>query len=67
MGGRCYLRAWSALPGPGSGGTVAAEHGIGKIKRKWLPLQASALQFGMMRAMKRELDPQGLLAPGNVL
>lgn len=49
------------------GGTVAAEHGIGKIKRKWLPLQASALQFGMMRAMKRELDPQGLLAPGNVL
>ncbi|MCC6242561.1 MAG: FAD-binding oxidoreductase, partial [Gemmatimonadaceae bacterium] len=49
------------------GGTVAAEHGIGKIKRKWLPLQASALQLGVMRAIKRELDPQGLLAPGNVL
>lgn len=49
------------------GGTVSAEHGIGKIKRKWLPLQASALQRGVMRAVKRELDPHGLLAPGNIL
>ncbi len=49
------------------GGTVAAEHGIGKIKRRWLPLQASPVQQGVMRALKRELDPLGLLAPGNVL
>ena len=49
------------------GGTVAAEHGIGKIKRKWVGLQLSELQLGAMRAMKRELDPQGILAPGNVL
>jgi glycolate oxidase len=49
------------------GGTVAAEHGIGKVKAKWLPLQASALQLGMMRAIKRELDPAGILAPGNIL
>jgi FAD/FMN-containing dehydrogenase len=49
------------------GGTVAAEHGIGKLKRKWLPLQMSPLQVRAMRAMKRELDPAGILAPGNVL
>jgi len=49
------------------GGTVSAEHGIGKMKRRWLPLQASALQIGAMRALKHELDPQGLLAPGNIL
>ena len=49
------------------GGTVAAEHGIGKIKRKWLPLQMNALQISMMTAVKRELDPLGLLAPGNIL
>ncbi|MES2177409.1 MAG: FAD-binding oxidoreductase [Gemmatimonadota bacterium] len=49
------------------GGTVAAEHGIGKIKRKWLPLQMSPLQMRAMSAMKRELDPTGILAPGNVL
>lgn len=49
------------------GGTVAAEHGIGKIKRKWLPLQMSPLQVRAMAAVKRELDPSGILAPGNVL
>jgi FAD/FMN-containing dehydrogenase len=49
------------------GGTVAAEHGIGKIKRRWLPLQMNALQIAMMTAVKRELDPLQLLAPGNIL
>lgn len=49
------------------GGTVAAEHGIGKLKRRWLPLQMSELQIRAMRALKAELDPLGILAPGNVL
>jgi len=49
------------------GGTVAAEHGIGKLKRRWLPLQMSALQLSVMAAVKRDLDPQGILAPGNIL
>jgi len=49
------------------GGTVAAEHGIGKIKRRWLPLQMNSLQISMMTAVKSELDPLGLLAPGNIL
>ena len=48
------------------GGTFAAEHGIGKIKRRWLPLQMSKMQIGVMRAVKRELDPLGILAPGNI-
>ncbi len=49
------------------GGTVAAEHGIGKLKSRWLPLQLSPHQIGLMRAIKAELDPFGLLAPGNIL
>lgn len=49
------------------GGTVSAEHGIGKLKRKWLPLQMNALQMSMMAAVKKELDPLGILAPGNIL
>jgi FAD/FMN-containing dehydrogenase len=49
------------------GGTVAAEHGIGKVKRRWLPLQMTPLQIAAMRAVKRELDPLGVLAPGNIL
>ena len=51
----------------GLGGTVAAEHGIGKLKRRWLPLQMNALQIALMAAVKRELDPHGLLPPGNIL
>jgi FAD/FMN-containing dehydrogenase len=49
------------------GGTVAAEHGIGKIKARWLPMQMSSTQQGMMRAIKHELDPHNLLARGNIL
>ena len=46
---------------------IVAEHGIGKIKRKWLPLQMNGLQIAMMTAVKRALDPLGILAPGNIL
>ncbi len=48
------------------GGTVSAEHGIGKLKTHWLPLQMSPLAFRVMRAVKNELDPLGILAPGNI-
>jgi glycolate oxidase len=49
------------------GGTIAAEHGIGKLKRRWLALQLAPVQLGVMRALKRELDPDGRMAPGNIL
>jgi len=48
------------------GGTVSAEHGIGKVKRQWLAMQLGPAQLGVMRAVKRELDPLGILSPGNV-
>jgi FAD/FMN-containing dehydrogenase len=48
------------------GGTVAAEHGIGKLKRRWLPLQLTGVQLGLMRAVKAELDPRSILSPGNL-
>ncbi len=43
---------------------------MGEIKRtaaRWLPLQMNPLQISMMTAVKRELDPHGILAPGNIL
>jgi D-lactate dehydrogenase (cytochrome)/glycolate oxidase len=49
------------------GGTVSAEHGLGKLKQKWLSLQLSPRQIAMMRAMKSTLDPVGMFSPGNVL
>ncbi len=48
------------------GGTVAAEHGVGKLKRRWLPLQLTPAQLAAMGALKRALDPQGILGRGNV-
>ena len=48
------------------GGTVAAEHGLGKLKRQWLALQLSPLQLDVMRALKHAIDPTGIFAPGNV-
>jgi len=46
------------------GGSVAAEHGIGRIKKKFLPIQFSAEQIAAMRAVKAALDPDGILNPG---
>ncbi|MDB4875046.1 MAG: linked oxidase [Gemmatimonadetes bacterium] len=51
----------------GMGGTVAAEHGLGKLKRHWLRVQLSPAQLDVMQAIKNALDPLGLFAPGNVL
>jgi glycolate oxidase len=49
------------------GGTVTAEHGIGLARRDYLELQRGAGAVAMMRAIKRALDPLGILNPGKVL
>ncbi len=48
------------------GGTVTAEHGVGKVKREYVPYQYPAWVIEAMRAVKRALDPAGILAPGNI-
>ncbi|MEJ5357142.1 MAG: FAD-binding oxidoreductase [Desulfobacterales bacterium] len=48
------------------GGTVSAEHGIGKLKAKFLKTMYREEEIEAMRAVKRALDPQGLLNPGNI-
>ncbi|MEZ5118163.1 MAG: FAD-binding oxidoreductase [Candidatus Nanopelagicales bacterium] len=49
------------------GGSVSAEHGIGRAKAHWLPLSRSAAEIATMRRLKRALDPDGLLNPGVLL
>jgi D-lactate dehydrogenase (cytochrome) len=46
------------------GGCVSAEHGIGRIKKHFLPLQYGAATLDAMRAAKRWLDPEWRLNPG---
>jgi FAD/FMN-containing dehydrogenase len=48
-------------------GSISAEHGIGRAKRRWLHLGRSAADVAAMRAVKQALDPAGLLSPGRVL
>jgi FAD/FMN-containing dehydrogenase len=48
------------------GGTVAAEHGIGKNKTDLLKLMYSAEEIEAMRAVKRRLDPDWLLGRGTL-
>ncbi len=49
------------------GGTISAEHGVGVAKARWLGLTRSDEELGAMSAIKRGLDPGGLLNPGAVL
>ncbi len=49
------------------GGSISAEHGIGALKRDELARRKDPTALAMMRAIKRALDPQGLLNPGRVL
>ena len=49
------------------GGSVSAEHGIGKLKREFLRIQYSKKALDDMRAIKYVLDPGHLLNPGTVL
>jgi len=48
------------------GGTVTAEHGVGKLKREYVGLQYPGWVIDAMRSVKRALDPAGILAPGNI-
>ncbi len=49
------------------GGSISAEHGIGRLKRDELPRYKSAIELELMRRVKRALDPEGLMNPGKVL
>jgi D-lactate dehydrogenase (cytochrome) len=48
------------------GGTLSAEHGIGKLKRDYLRLFYSEENLHQMAALKRAFDPAGILGRGNI-
>ena len=49
------------------GGSFSAEHGIGRLKREELAQRKHPVALHMMRAIKKALDPQGLMNPGRLL
>jgi D-lactate dehydrogenase len=65
-------RAHAALPevfalALALGGTLSGEHGIGLAKRDFMAQAFTPATLAAMRAIKRALDPDGILNPGKVL
>ena len=49
------------------GGSISAEHGIGRLKRDLLSRVKDPVALDLMRSLKRTLDPNGILNPGKML
>jgi D-lactate dehydrogenase (cytochrome) len=49
------------------GGSISAEHGIGRLKVEEFAERADPVELAVMRDVKRALDPRGILNPGKVL
>jgi FAD/FMN-containing dehydrogenase len=49
------------------GGSISAEHGIGRLKCAEFAKRADPVELAVMRDLKRALDPKGILNPGKVL
>lgn len=58
--GRCVAQAIML------GGTVSAEHGIGKLKRKYLAAMMGERYLNEMAELKKAFDPNGILSRGNM-
>jgi glycolate oxidase len=49
------------------GGTITGEHGVGRLKKAWLPAYLGEDVMALTRRIKDALDPDGILNPGAVL
>ncbi|WP_433578111.1 FAD-binding oxidoreductase [Nocardia brasiliensis] len=49
------------------GGTITGEHGVGRLKKAWLPGQLGADVMALTQRIKDALDPHGILNPGAML
>ncbi|WP_020177879.1 FAD-binding oxidoreductase [Methylopila sp. M107] len=65
-----YLKGWEAMNVVvhdivgAYGGSIAAEHGVGKLKRGLLAGVKSPVELDLFAQVKRALDPKGLFNPG---
>ncbi len=75
-GKRDYTEWKSLLPGLKAliyqealslGGTITGEHGIGYIRRDYLPLASSPEEIELLKRIKRAFDPHMILNPGKIL
>ena len=68
-----YSRAGKAITGAiydlvaELGGSFSAEHGVGQLKRPYLPVYRAGPEYDLMRTLKKTLDPGNILNPGKVI
>tara|TARA_R110001592_G_scaffold361123_1_gene671031 strand:- start:1579 stop:2991 length:1413 start_codon:yes stop_codon:yes gene_type:complete len=48
------------------GGSVSAEHGVGLLKKAYLPYSRSETEIALMRQIKQVFDPKGIMNPGKI-
>lgn len=49
------------------GGTISGEHGIGIVKKEYLPAVVGTKQIELMKAIKKSFDPNNILNPGKII
>ncbi len=49
------------------GGTITHHHGVGRDHAQWMPAEVGAQGVAVLRALKAELDPAGIMNPGKLL
>ncbi len=73
MDKQAYLELWDVMSEAvhdlvvSMGGSISAEHGIGRMKKHQLAKYRSAVELDMMRAVKNALDPNGIMNPGKLI
>jgi FAD/FMN-containing dehydrogenase len=71
--GPSFLAQWQALTRRAHdlahelGGSISAEHGVGRQKRDEIRRYKPPVEMAMMEALKRALDPRGIFNPGKVV
>lgn len=63
-----YLGVWTAAMEAtlAAGGTIAHHHGIGRVRREWLPRELGSA-YGLLGMLRGALDPNGIMNPGALL
>ncbi|NOT39931.1 MAG: FAD-binding oxidoreductase [Alphaproteobacteria bacterium] len=67
------ISQWRAIKAAASdalvaaGGTITHHHGVGEDHLPWLEAEKGATGIGVLRAVKRELDPAGVMNPGKMV
>ncbi len=73
MEAAAFVDLWDSLTGEVNaiavdlGGSFSAEHGIGLLKVRELRRFRSGVELDLMRAIKQQLDPAGIMNPGKIL